>query len=286
MGTAESKHGSTDGTFVEFDHWLYGAIPGTGYTTKAVSKGLDAGLYDQYLRGHYTPIRAATAQSYEDPIDLHMIHPVHGGREILLSRITRGSADEAGRPTFANHTVVARLEPLRSGQITLGSVFHALGEFDRKEPEVIGEMAPVRVPTRSEEERKASFGLGIHRHLTFPALETLATRIMTDATSRTLLLCRNTTPEARNATLELVFELLCWGCGLPVLTAISETPRSSAMNFFNLVVAPRGVRADSSWAILESSLAEPVLPRVMDRDEVYQKLTTIVRQSPGLPVAR
>jgi len=29
-----------------------------------------------------------------------------------------------------------------------------------------------------------------------------------------------------------------------------------------------------------------VLPRVMDRDEVYQKLTAIVRQSPGLPVAR
>jgi hypothetical protein len=286
MGTAESKHGSTDGAFVEFDHWLYGALLGTGYTTKAVSKGLDAGLYDQYLRGHYTPIRAATAQSYEDPIDLHMMHPVHGAREILLSRITRGPADEAGRPTFSNHTVVARLEPLQSGQITLGSVFHALGEFDRKEPDVTGEMASLRVPTRSDEERKAPFGTGIHRHLTFPALETLATRIMADANSRTLLLCRNTTPEARNATLDLVFELLCWGCRLPVLTAISETPRSSAMNFFNLVVAPRGVRADSSWAILESSLAEPVLPRVMDRDEVYQKLTAIVRQSPGLPVAR
>jgi len=271
---------------VEFDHWLYGAVSGTGYTTKAVSKGLDAGLYDQYLRGHYTPIRAATAQSYEDPIDLHMIHPVHGGREILLSRITRGPPDEAGRPTFANHTIVGRTEPLRSGLITLDSVFRAMGEFDRKAPDVMGEMPPLEIPTRSEEERKAPFGLGIHRHVTFPALETLATRIMADATSRTLLLCRNTTPEARNATLHLVFELLCWGCGLPILTAISETPRSSAMNFFNLVVAPRGVRADSSWAILESALAEPVLPRVMDRDDVYQRLTTIVRQAPGLPLAR
>jgi len=83
MGSAESSHGSTDKEFVEFDHWLYGAVLGTGYTQKAVSKGLDAGLYDQYLRGHYTPIRAATAQSYEDPIDLQMIHPVRGNREIL-----------------------------------------------------------------------------------------------------------------------------------------------------------------------------------------------------------
>src|SRR5436190_23821315 len=101
MGTAESRHGSTDRTFVEFDHWLYGAVSGTGYTTKAVSKGLDARLYDQYLRGHYTPIRAATAQSYEDPIALHMIHPVHGARQIPLSRITRAPPDGAGSAAFA-----------------------------------------------------------------------------------------------------------------------------------------------------------------------------------------
>ncbi|TLZ97881.1 MAG: hypothetical protein E6J94_07445 [Methanobacteriota archaeon] len=286
MGSAESSHGSTDKEFVEFDHWLYGAVLGTGYTQKAVSKGLDAGLYDQYLRGHYTPIRAATAQSYEDPIDLQMIHPVRGNREVLLSRITRGPPDEAGRPTFANHTVVGRIEPLKTGAITLESIYRALGEFDRRDPDVAGEMPLLRVPVRSEAQRQLPFGTGIHRHLTFPAVETLATRIMADPASRTLLLCRNTTPEARNATLNLVFELLCWGCGLPILTAISETPRSSAMNFFNLVVAPRGVRADSSWAILESALAEPVLPRVMDRDDVYQKLTATVRQSPDLAAAR
>ncbi len=286
MGAAESGHGSTDGGFVEFDHWVYGALPGTGYTTRAVSKGLDAGLYDQYLRGHYTPIRGATALSTDDPVDLHMFHPVRGAREILLSRITRGPPDEAGRPTFANHTVVARTELLRSGRITLESVFRSMGEFDRGSPDVQGEMAPLQVAIRSDEEGRVPFGQGIHRHLTFPALETLATRIMADPTSRTLLLCRNTTPDARNETLNLIFELLGWACGLPLLTAISEAPRSSAMNFFNLVVSPRGVRADSSWAILESALAEPVLPRVLDRDEVYQLLTATVRQSPDLTLAR
>ena len=286
MGTAESSHGSTDKEFVEFDHWLYGAVAGIGYTQKAVSKGLDAGLYDQYLRGHYTPIRAAIAQTYEDPIDIQMIHPVRGNREILLSRITRGPPDEAGRPTFANHTAVGRIDLLKSGAVTLASVYHAIGEFDRRNPEAAGEMSLLRLPVRSEEQRAMPFGAGIHRHLTFPAIETLATRIMTDPASRTLLLCRNTTPEARNATLNLVFELLCWGCGLPILTAVSEAPRSSAMNFFNLVVAPRGVRADSSWAILESALAEPVLPRVMDRDDIYQKLTAAVRQPPDLAAAR
>ena len=181
---------------------------------------------------------------------------------------------------------VARTDLLKSGRLTLETVFHAMGEFERKSPDVQGEMAVLAVPLRPEGAERPPFGQGIHRHLTFPAIETLATRIMSDPTSRTLLLCRNTTPEARNATLNLVFELLCWGCGLPVLTAISESPRSSAMNFFNLVVAPRGVRADSSWAILESALAEPVLPRVMERDEVYQLLTAAVRQVPDLASAR
>lgn len=286
METAEAPRGSTDGDVVEFDHWVYGVLPGVGYTTKAVSKGLDAGLFDPYLRGHYTPIRAATAQLSDDPVDLHMIHPVRGGREILLSKITRGPADEAGRPTFTNHTAVARTDLLRAGRITLESVYRSIGDFDRRAPDAQGEMDPLHVPTRSVAEGPMRFGDGIHKHLTFSAVETLATRIMTDPENRTLLLCRNTTAEARKATLNLVYDLLVWGCGLPMLPAISEAPRSSALNFFNLVIAPRGVRADSSWAILESALAEPVLPRVLDRDDVYQLLTATVRQSPDLPVAR
>jgi hypothetical protein len=286
MGTAGTSHGSTDKGFVEFDHWLYGALPGIGYTQRAVSRGFDAGLYDQYLRGHYTPIRAATAQTTEEEIDLHMIHPVRGSKEILVSRITRGPPDEAGRPTFATHTVVAQTDLFRSGRINLESVFAAMAGLERKFAHLEGEMDVLRVPVRPEGEGPPTFGQGVRKHLTFPALETLATRIMSDAENRTLLLCRNTTPDARNATLNLAFELLCWACGLPILTAISDAPRSSAMNFFNLVVAPRGVRADSTWAILESSLAEPVLPRVLDRDDVYQVLTAAVRQAPDLPVAR
>jgi len=271
---------------VEFDHWIYGVIPGVGYTTKAFSQGLDAGLYDPYLRGHYTPIRAATAQTTEDPIDLRMIHPIRTGREILLSRITRGPLDEAGRPTFTNHTVVGRTDVLRSGRTRLEAIFRSMHEFDQEVPDVQGEISLLKVPTRSEADGPLHFGDGIHKHLTFPALETLATRIMTDPTSRTLLLCRNTTPEARNATLNLVYELLGWACGLPLPSAISEAPRASALNFFNLVVSPRGVRADSSWAILESALSESVLPRVLDRDDVYQVLTATVRQSADLPMAR
>ena len=286
MGITEPIQGSMDRDVAEFDHWIYGVVLGVGYTTRAFSRGLDAGLYDPYLRGHYTPIRAATAQSTEGQVDLRMIHPVRTGREILLSRITRGPPDEAGRTTFTNHTLVARTDILRSGRITLEGVYRAMTEFEREAADVQGEMDLLRVPMRSDEGSRLHFGQGIHRHLTFPALETLATRIMTDPTSRTLFLCRNTSAEARNTTLNLVFELLGWRCGLPLLTAISDAPRASALNFFNLVVAPRGVRADSSWAILESALAESVLPRVLDRDDVYEVLTATVRQSADLPWAR
>jgi hypothetical protein len=286
MAPAETDQGATVGDVVEFDHWIYGVVPGVGYTTKAVSHGLDAGLYDPYLRGHYTPIRAAAAQTAEDEVDLHMIHPLRTGRELLLSRISRGIPDEAGRPTFTNHTVVTRTDVLRSGRITLDAVYRSVKEFDGKADDTQAEMPLLQVRTRPEAEGPFRFGDGIHKHLTFPAIETLASRIMTDPASRTLLLCRNTTAEARKATLNLVYELLAWGCGLPLLTAISEAPRSSALNFFNLVVAPRGARADSSWAILESALSESVLPRVLDRDDVYQVLTATVRQSADLPLAR
>ncbi|HYM39505.1 MAG TPA: hypothetical protein VEY12_05085 [Thermoplasmata archaeon] len=270
---------STAEDVAQFDHWIYAVVPQVGYTTRGMSRGFDAGLFDPYLRGHYTPIRAAAAQDIDGEIDLRMFHPVRTGREFLLSRITRGVPDEAGRPTFTNHTVVVRVDLLKSGRVTLEDTFRSMARFGVKFPGAEGRLDLLQVPMRPESDAPPRFGEGIHKHLTFAALETLATRFMRDATSRTLLLCRNSTAEARNATLTLLVELLAFKCNLPLFPAISDAPRSSALNHFNLVIAQRGVRADASWAILESALTEHVLPRVPDREEIYRALSAAVRQS-------
>ena len=276
---------STAEDFAQFAHWIYAVVPQVGYTTKAISKAFDAGLYDSYLRGHYTPIRGAAAQDIDGEVDLRMIHPVHTGRDVLLSRITRGVPDEAGRPTFGNHTAVARMDLLRAGKVSMDAVFRAMAAFDAKNPGAQGDIDLLKVPMRSDAEGPCPFGEGIGRHLTFAALETLATRFMRDAASRTLLLCRNSTPEARNDTLLRVVELLTFKCGIPLFPAISDAPRSSALNHFQLVIAERGVRADASWAILESALTEHVLPRVPDREQIYRALSAAIRQSADGPDA-
>ncbi len=264
---------------VALDHWVYAVVPNVGYTTKAMSRGFDAGLFDPYLRGHYTPIRAAAAQDVDGEVDLLMVHPVRTGRELLLSRIKRGIADEAGRPTFTNHTAVARMDLLKSGRLTLDGIYRTMDAFDTKHPDAQGQLELLQVPLRPEVEGLPPWGDGIHKHMTLAALETLTTRVMRDATSRTLLLCRNTTSSARNATLTLLIEILAFRCNLPLFPAISDAPRSSALNHFNLVIAQRGVRADSSWAILESALTEHVLPRVPDREDIYRALSAAVRQA-------
>src|SRR2546425_12696924 len=101
-----------------------------------------------------------------------MMHAVRTGRELRLSRITRGPPDEAGRPTFANHTVVARGDVLRSGRVTLDAVYAAVSEFDRKTPDALGGGAPLKIRTRPEEEGPPPFGSGSPRQLTFPAPQT------------------------------------------------------------------------------------------------------------------
>jgi len=270
---------STAEDVAELDHWIYAVVPQVGYTTKAMSRAFDAGLYDPYLRGHYTPIRGAAAQDIDGEVDLRMIHPVRTGRDVLLSRITRGIPDEAGRPTFTNHTVVARLDALRSGKVTLEAAFDAMAAFDAKNPGAEGDIDLLKVPTRSDADGPYHFGEGIHKHVTFAALETLATRFMRDAASRTLLLCRNSTAEARNDTLLRLVELLTLKCGIPLFPSISDAPRSSALNHFQLVIAQRGVRADASWAILESAITEHVLPRVPDREQIYRALSSAIHQS-------
>src|SRR2546429_5210648 len=126
MAPAEPDRGATDGDVVEFEPWIYGVVSGVGYTTKAVSHGLDAGLDDPYLRGHYTPIRAAAAQTSEDEVDLHMIHPLRTGRELLLSRLSRGIPVDAGPPTLPNHTRLARPHVLPPRELTLPARRRAL----------------------------------------------------------------------------------------------------------------------------------------------------------------
>ena len=274
-----------DADVVEVDHWIYGVVRGEGYTTKAVSRGLSVGLYDQYLRGHYTPIRAAAVQG-EGPVNLQMVHPVGSGEELLLSRISRGPPDEAGRPTFANHTAIVRAEVLRSGRITLEAVYRALEASEKKARDLAGEMDLLKVPTRSEGETELSPGAGVHRYVSLPALETLVTRMIIDPRNRTLLLCRDSTSESRSKTLCSVVELLYWACGLPPFTAISDAPTASALNFFKLVVAPRGVRADVSWALLDGALSEPSLPRLQGREQVYEALAAAFHQSLAVRPAR
>jgi len=278
MPNAESGQTSANVDVTQIDHWLYGVVQGEGYTVKAVSKGLNASFYDSYLRGHYTPIRPAAVQSGRENVDLQMIHPVRSGEEMLLSRVSRGRPDEAGRPTFVNHTAVVPTELLRSGRVSLEGVYEVLGRFEDPDGGSNMAMGPLEVPLRAETDAQSP-GSGIHRYITLPALETLATRMMADARNRTLLLCRDSTPDNRNKTLYKIVELLNWGCSLPVFSAISDSPTASALNFFNLVVASRGVRSDSSWAIMESTLNAVALPRVNDRDQVYVQLAATFRQS-------
>src|SRR2546427_9784331 len=132
MGLTEPARGPADGDVARFDHWVYGVIPGTGYTSKAFSKGLDAGLYDPYLRGHYTPIRAAAAQTMDASIDLRMIHPIRTGREILVSQVTRGPLDEAGRPTFTTHTLGATPALFPTGPVSPDARVGALQGFRKR----------------------------------------------------------------------------------------------------------------------------------------------------------
>jgi len=267
---------STGADAVELDHWIYGVVRGAGYTTKAISRRLTVGLYDQYLRGHYTPIRSQAVQS-EGPFSIRMVHPVGSGEELLLSRLSRGPPDEAGRPTFANHTAIVPTPFLRAGQITLEGVFAAIegSEKDKKLIDTQGEMSRLKVPAQAP----GTVGSTVHRYVSLPALETLATRILTDPHNRTLLLCRDSTAESRNATMCSIVEILCWACGLPPFAAISDAPTASAINYFKLVVAPRGVRADSQWALLDSSLGEVALPRIPGREGVYEVLAAGYNQS-------
>jgi len=253
---------------MKLHHWLYGVTPGEGYGIKSYSAGLNIALFEAPLREKYTPIRGDAVQGVGG-VNSRMIHPASSGEDILLSKLGKGPPDEMGRPTFQNHITVIPRAVLAEKRLTLSGVEAAVAQFDLDKGSVVGEMPALEVPPAPADWR---LGAGLRQHVTRAAVETVATRRISDPEARTLLLSRDTMPAVRNEVLYRLIELLVFKIGLKPFVAMSDAPTASALNTFNLVVAPRGVRADGSWGIIETSMEAPALPRISKVYEVYEAI--------------
>jgi hypothetical protein len=261
-----------DGNTLLLEHWIYGASHEKGYGIKAESHGLNGPLYMRYLDNHFTPVRVEKTANGGTLIDARMIHPAPANDEVLLSILGRGVADEYNRPTIANHTVVIPAAPLRSGQLSFFEVEAAVQEFDRRFPKALGRIDPVAIPLRRPDEPRAPIGGGIRRFITKAAVETLATRFLSEKQGRTLILCRGSTNQYRNELLYRLVELLHAGGEIALFPAISDAPTLSAMNHFQLAISSRGVRADGTWILLDASIDHAALNPIRGKNPMYSRI--------------
>jgi hypothetical protein len=257
---------------LRLQHWVYGVSPERGYGIKAESTGLNGPLYMRYLEGHFTPVRVEKTANGSSVIDARMIHPAPANDEVLLSVLERGVADEYNRPTIQNHTIVLPAPVLRSRRLTLADAEAAVVAFDRHFPKAAGRVEPIELPLRSEPADREPIGEGIRRLITRAAVDTLASRLLSADSGRTLLLCRESTHQYRNDLLYRLVELFNSGSELPPFTAISDAPTLSAMNHFRLAISSRGVRADGTWTLLDASLDRVALPPIRGRTAVYNRI--------------
>jgi len=262
----------TEGTTVQLEHWIYGASHERGYGMKAESHRLNGPLYMRYLENHFTPVRVEKTASGGTLIDARMIHPAPANNEVLLSILGRGVADEYNRPTIANHTVVVPSELLRTGQLRLADVEASVADFDHRFPKAFGKIDPVEVPVHALPDSQEPMGAGIRRLITKAAVDTLASRFLADHQGRTLVLCRGSTNQYRNELLYHLIELLHSGGEIPLFPAISDAPTLSAMNHFRLAISSRGVRADSTWTLLDASIDQAALPPIRGKSPVYTRI--------------
>lgn len=261
-----------DGNDLILEHWIYGASPEKGYGIKAESHRLNGPLYMRYLASHFTPVRVEKTANGGTLIDARMIHPAPANDEVLLSVLGRGVADEYNRPTIQNHTVVIPAAPLRDGRLTYFDVEAAVFDFDRRNPKAGGKIEPIAVRARSLAEADEPVGRGIRRLITKAAVDTLVSRFLADRQGRTLVLCRGSTNQYRNELLYRLMELLGAGGEVPLFPAISDAPTLSAMNHFRLAISSRGVRADTTWTLLDASIDQAALPPIRGKSPMYARI--------------
>ena len=261
-----------EGETIRLEHWVYGVSHEKGYGVKAESHALNAPLYTRYLANQFTPVRMEKTPEGGVRMDARMIHPAAANDELLLSLLGPGEPDEYDRPTIQNHTAVVPAAHLRSGRLTFERLETALREFDRDHPKALGRVEPLELSLLSPREAREPVGEGIRRYITQAAVETLASRFLTDHDSRTLVLCRDSTNHYRNTLLYRLIELLNLGGGIPPFASISDAPTLSAMNHFRLTISARGVRADRTWTLLDASMEEPALPRFEGKTPMYERI--------------
>lgn len=256
---------------IALEHWVYGVSPDRGYGTRAVSTGLNPQLYLRHLSGHFTPVRVEKTSGGSTVINARMVHPANAAGELMLSILGRGAADEYNRPTIQNHTVVVPQSVLRSGRLSLAAVERAVLDYDRIHPTICGTMEPLVMRFQPPPEGSLG-GTTLRRLMTKASMDTLVTRLMGDPHGRTLVLCRGASNEARNELLYAIVEVLCLEAEMPLFTCISDAPTLSAMNHFRLAISSRGVRADSSWMLLDASLEKAALPNLRSKATVYSRV--------------
>jgi hypothetical protein len=267
-GTRNTPPAGGGGT-IRLEHWIYGVTPGRGYGVKAQSAGLNLSFYAPRLEGHHTPIRGETVQANDGKVDVVMVHPVDSGNELLYSVVGPGPPDELGRPTYANHTAIIPVASLLSRQISLDGIDEAIRRFDASEPDALGEMVQL---SPSSARTDTPLGTGIEKSITRASAETLLSRLLSDPDSRTLLLARDSTASDRRRFLIRLVESLNLTAGVPLLPAISDGPSTSQLRHFQVVISPRGLRADNAWVLLDCAIERPSLPRVEGEATRYQRL--------------
>ena len=251
---------------VEFHHLVFGVKPGEGYTLAAWSPGVARGRYESRLQGHLIPVRDAVLEEpgFGDAI---AILQIPGFRELLLCRIARGTVDEFGRRTLANHMCVVPRSVVASGGTNLRAVLRAMRDFSAKNPEVQGEIPFLQVgppePPSPEEV--------LPKLVSQYSLESAVNRYFGSPAGGVVLLCRETTSQERVDISLALFEFLDLRHSVVTLHLISGGPTRTSRDLFNLIVTARGVGLEGSdkWVAFRHDLDGPVIPRSGGRPEVY-----------------
>lgn len=257
---------------IDLEHWIYGVSPGKGYGTKAESRALNAALYTRALANLYTPVRLMKGDEAKVRLDVRMIHPAPATDEVLVSLLSLGEPDEYTRPTIQNHTVIIPTPMLKDGRLSFEHVEAAVQIFDRHYPRASGRIDPIRVQPMDRGHGHEPVAVGIRKMMTRAALETLASRLLTEPESRVLILCRDSSDQFRNLLLYRIVELILASGDIPLFPAISDAPTLTALNHFRVAISARGVRADHTWSLLDATINTPALPRYEGKTPLYTRI--------------
>jgi len=234
----------------KLEHFLYGPVPGKGYSIRAESPAAHVQDYKELCRGFFVPIDPSFLKDFTHEARMILSAPNMG--YIYFSRIFKGTKlDDKGRSGILSHTVAVPTNFMKEG-LSYYALESALTDFEKNNGIPNGEMPALNVEWDDESDSDPDTA-DMQRRISKESLKKVI-EVLQKGNSRIFLIHKASTFRERIELSYAISKTVDIKLQVKPLTIVTEPPLPLILDSVaDIIISPRmiSLKANKGWAVIK-----------------------------------